>query len=387
MQKALFYQNQGSLGDCPFQESGSMGYLGQQQLFPATSEFQSSSCCLVSEISTCSISHKADQVEPSPARIHGCQVPDVLDFPAEASAMSSSTSTQRGPSRAGSGALTKPPAINGASKLSKTSNSPKQIFPWMKESRQSFKQRNCLPPLSGDSCMGTSSPNLSYKRARTAYTNAQLVELEKEFHFNRYLCRPRRVEMAHLLNLSERQIKIWFQNRRMKYKKDNKGKAASPSRSPPSISSYSEQAPLPSEAAYEVPMAIPYGQAQGSAYGLAAYSSPLFESPTLQRRSYGAASEGEQVPLHGEGTYQAPGLLESPGVIAGSYPVENGPGAGSVFGFPPPPSASLDYSLAAQIPSKHHPGPCEPHPTYTDLSAHPVPRATTAQEPPVLTHL
>ncbi|XP_068610942.1 homeobox protein Hox-B3-like [Brachionichthys hirsutus] len=94
----------------------------------------------------------------------------------------------------------------------------RDIFPWMKESRSQKHRRNT------DSSVNDKSPsaNLASKRTRTAYTGAQLVELEKEFHFSRYLCRPRRVEMAGLLNLQERQIKIWFQNRRMKQKKDQR---------------------------------------------------------------------------------------------------------------------------------------------------------------------
>lgn len=58
------------------------------------------------------------------------------------------------------------------------------------------------------------------KRARTAFSADQLKKLEKRFQANHYIVGEERQKVAKDLDLSEAQVKVWFQNRRTKFKRD-----------------------------------------------------------------------------------------------------------------------------------------------------------------------
>ncbi|XP_077355380.1 homeobox protein HMX2-like [Festucalex cinctus] len=66
---------------------------------------------------------------------------------------------------------------------------------------------------------GASSPAASKKKTRTIFSKRQIFQLEAAFDAKRYLSSSERAGLAGALQLSETQVKIWFQNRRNKLKR------------------------------------------------------------------------------------------------------------------------------------------------------------------------
>ncbi|XP_034407123.1 ventral anterior homeobox 1 [Cyclopterus lumpus] len=179
------------------------------------------------------------------------------------------------------------------------------------------------------------------KRTRTSFTAEQLYRLEMEFQRCQYVVGRERTELARQLNLSETQVKVWFQNRRTKQKKDQ-GKdselrsVVSETAATCSVLRLLEQGRL------LTPPGLPGLPGLLSHCGSGTLGSTL-RPPSMAMASNGSSSSGGSTGTAG-GSPPLPAVTSS-GTVAG---LQSSPAAHGLFGFPMP---SLLSGVATRISS------------------------------------
>ncbi|XP_075155316.1 homeobox protein MSX-1 [Haematobia irritans] len=97
--------------------------------------------------------------------------------------------------------------------------------PYQNDNDPSSSNGHTQPPshssFLGDPKLSLVKSGRKPRRRRTAFTHAQLAYLERKFRCQKYLSVADRSDVAETLNLSETQVKTWYQNRRTKWKRQN----------------------------------------------------------------------------------------------------------------------------------------------------------------------
>ncbi|KAG8435831.1 hypothetical protein GDO86_013685 [Hymenochirus boettgeri] len=96
---------------------------------------------------------------------------------------------------------------------------PSTFYPWLIHRYRYLGHRFQGNDPSADSFLLHNALARKPKRIRTAFSPSQLLRLEHAFEKNHYVVGAERKQLAHSLSLTETQVKVWFQNRRTKFKR------------------------------------------------------------------------------------------------------------------------------------------------------------------------
>ncbi|XP_066062399.1 homeobox protein Nkx-3.1-like [Chamaea fasciata] len=124
-----------------------------------------------------------------------------------------------GPERRGSAGNEEPRAASPAPGIAPGGPQPPGASGTRRGANTEAPAETFLPDCSPSGHAAAPRPPRQGKRSRAAFSHSQVIELERKFSHQKYLSAPERAHLARHLQLTETQVKIWFQNRRYKTKR------------------------------------------------------------------------------------------------------------------------------------------------------------------------
>ncbi|XP_072376318.1 uncharacterized protein H2.0 isoform X1 [Diabrotica undecimpunctata] len=92
--------------------------------------------------------------------------------------------------------------------------------------RPSIRIADSHSPTHSSTNLSTCSSNQNKRKrswSRAVFSNLQRKGLERRFQLQKYITKPDRRQLAATLGLTDAQVKVWFQNRRMKWRHSREG--------------------------------------------------------------------------------------------------------------------------------------------------------------------
>ncbi|NP_001158401.1 NK2-3/5 transcription factor [Saccoglossus kowalevskii] len=110
------------------------------------------------------------------------------------------------------------------SELGKSSETSREEVAIEQSSSTSTQTVKSVEKKPKDDDRASQQKNRQRRKPRVLFSQAQVFELERRFKQQRYLSAPEREHLANMLKLTSTQVKIWFQNRRYKCKRQRQDK-------------------------------------------------------------------------------------------------------------------------------------------------------------------